>query len=150
MGPQDLLELVEPLLQLAPITGAQARLLALLVLAVCAIATAPPTGGLAAITLDLRMTSSAWPYQVDVILRHGAVLERICDTSTQGSEGCGYLTFLCLQSSHLGVILSSAIFLFLGLGSGDGEVGSGFTSMLSPTESTVGDWEHGDMGRSAE
>lgn len=42
---------------------------------------------------------------------------------------------------------SSAIFLLLGLGSGEGEVGSGLTSMLSPTESTVGDWEHGDMGK---
>jgi hypothetical protein len=65
---------------------------------------------------------------------------------TQGFEGYGFLTFLCLHSSHLGIELSSAIFLLFRLGSGEGEVGSGFTSMLSPTESTVGDWEHGDMG----
>lgn len=56
MGPQDLLELVEPLLQLSPVTGTQAGLLAFLVLAVGAIATAPPTRGLTAVTFDLTMT----------------------------------------------------------------------------------------------
>lgn len=60
MGAQDLLQLVEPLLQLAPIPGAQAGLLAFLVLAVGAIATAPPTRGLTAVTFHLRTTALAW------------------------------------------------------------------------------------------
>jgi hypothetical protein len=61
MGPQDLLELVEPLLQLAPIPGAQAWLLAFLVLAVGAISAAPPARWLTTVTFDLKATMLA-PY----------------------------------------------------------------------------------------
>lgn len=69
MGPQDLLELVEPLLQLPPITSAQARLLAFLVLAVSAISAAPTTRRLTTITFDLRITVSVQHRRVDVIPR---------------------------------------------------------------------------------
>lgn len=69
MSPQDLLELVEPLLQLPPITGAQARLLAFLVLAVSAISAAPTTRRLTAITFDLRIIVSVQHCRVDVIPR---------------------------------------------------------------------------------
>lgn len=54
MSAQNLLELVEPLLELTAITGAQTWLLALLVLAVGAIAAAPATRGLTAVALDLQ------------------------------------------------------------------------------------------------
>lgn len=51
---QNLLELVEPLLKLTTVSGTQAWLLALPVLAVSAIAAAPPTRGLTAVALYLQ------------------------------------------------------------------------------------------------
>lgn len=63
VGAQDLFELVEPLLELTTIAGAQTRLLALLVLAVSAVTAAPATRGLTTVALDLQsivLVSAAW------------------------------------------------------------------------------------------
>lgn len=58
VGAQDLFELVESLLELTAVAGAQAWLLALSVLAVGAIAATPPTGRLPAVAFYLHWVLS--------------------------------------------------------------------------------------------
>lgn len=115
VGAQNLLEFVESLLKLTSVAGAQARLLPLLVLAVSTVAAAPTTRRLAAVTFDLQHARTRSVYrQLCVFLKH---LGR---------------TFLCLHSSHLGILFSwSAIRLFLASGSGQSPAEGWSTCMMS-------------------
>lgn len=141
---QDLLELVEALLQLAPVTGAQAWLLALFVLALGTVAATPAAGGLPAIAFYLctNQVSLYSPLMCTAVHKaaHKARLGRGGSSTKKKEENIRRVrTFLCLQSSHLEMGFSSARFLLFDSGSGEKVGGRGSASDLSSAEDAAGE-----------
>lgn len=59
-------------------------------------------------------------------------------------------TFLCLHSSHLGMIFSSVTFLFFWSGSGEVAAGGGSTSKFSSAEGVACEEWQGDIATGLE